>query len=286
MIQVENLTYAYDGDDAPVLNGITVDIPQGVYVGLIGPNGCGKSTFVRHLNGLLRTHDGDIRVEELNTRNSRDLPLIRQRVGMVFQNPDNQIVGMTVEEDVAFGPGNLELPPKEIEGRVREALSQVGLESFEKKAPHTLSSGEKQLVCLAGVLAMKPKYIILDEPTAYLDPAGRKMVLEGVHKLHAQGITIVHITHHMDEIVSADRILVMDEGRIILNGKPEDVFSRVALLKGMGLNVPEITELMWRLNSLGYPVSTDVLTLEDACRELAPCFHQPKRIDPRSNSDL
>jgi len=202
-------------------------------------------------------------------------------VGMVFQNPDNQIVGMTVEEDVAFGPGNLALPSDEIAHRVQEALSQVGLESFGNKAPHTLSSGEKQLVCLAGVLAMKPKYIILDEPTAYLDPAGRKMVLDRVQKLHAQEITIVHITHHMDEIVAADRVLVMDRGRIILDEKPKGIFSQVALLKELGLDVPEVTELMWRLNKMGNPVRTDILTLEEACRELNDCLAQtePKGTD-------
>ena len=151
---------------------------------------------------------------------------------MVFQNPDNQIVGMTVEEDVAFGPGNLALPSKEIAGRVQEALAQVGLESFGNKAPHALSNGEKQLVCVAGVLAMKPHYIILDEPTAYLDPSGRKMVLDVVQKLHAQGITIIHVTHHMDEIVGADRIVVMDRGRIILSEEPKAVFFRSGLAQG------------------------------------------------------
>jgi len=276
MIRVENLSYTYDGDEIPALKGINIQIPRGIHLGLIGPNGCGKTTFVRHLNGLLPTTTGDVRVEGLSAKNPSDLYRIRQLVGMVFQNPDNQIVGMTVEEDVAFGPGNLALPSKEIARRVREALAQVGLESFGNKAPHALSNGEKQLVCIAGVLAMKPRYIILDEPTAYLDPSGRKMVLDVVQKLHAKGITIIHITHHMDEIVGADRIEVMDRGRIILSEKPGVVFSKVALLKDVGLDVPEVTELMWRLQKMGNTVPTDVLTLEEACRELNACLAHTK----------
>ncbi len=272
MIQVENLFHTYEGQETPVLRDISVDIPRGIHLGIIGPNGCGKTTFVRHLNGLLPTAKGEVRVEGLSAKNPSDLYRIRQLVGMVFQNPDNQIVGMTVEEDVAFGPGNLALPVKEIAHRVQEALRQVGLESFGNKAPHALSNGEKQLVCMAGVLAMKPQYIILDEPTAYLDPSGRKMVLGMVQKLHGQGITIIHITHHMDEIVGADRILVMDRGRIILNDTPGVVFSRVALLKGLGLDVPDVTELMWRLRRMGNRVRTDILTLEEACRELDACL--------------
>jgi energy-coupling factor transporter ATP-binding protein EcfA2 len=177
---------------------------------------------------------------------------------------------------VAFGPGNLKLPPEEIVHRVQEALARVGLESYGDKAPHALSNGEKQLVCMAGVLAMKPRYIILDEPTAYLDPSGRKRVLEVVQKLHARGITIIHITHHMDEIVGADRILVMDRGRIVMSEKPGVVFSKVALLKEVGLDVPEVTELMWRLERMGNPVRTDVLTLDEACRELNACLTHAK----------
>jgi biotin transport system ATP-binding protein len=276
MIRVENLFYTYDGEETPALKGITVEIPQGIHLGIIGPNGCGKTTFVRHLNGLLPTTRGDIRVEKMSTKNPSDLYRIRQLVGMLFQNPDNQIVGMTVEEDVAFGPGNLKLPPEEIVHRVQEALARVGLESYGDKAPHALSNGEKQLVCMAGVLAMKPRYIILDEPTAYLDPSGRKRVLEVVQKLHARGITIIHITHHMDEIVGADRILVMDRGRIVMSEKPGVVFSKVALLKEVGLDVPEVTELMWRLERMGNPVRTDVLTLDEACRELNACLTHAK----------
>jgi len=284
MIQVQNLFYTYEGDETPVLKGVSVEIPRGIHLGLIGPNGCGKTTLVRHLNGLLTATRGEVRVEGLSTGNLSDLYRIRQLVGMVFQNPDNQIVGMTVEEDVAFGPGNLALPSEEIARRVREALSEVGLESFGNKAPHALSNGEKQLVCMAGVLAMKPRYIILDEPTAYLDPSGRKVVLDRVRKLHAQGITIIHITHHMDEIVGADRILVMDRGRIILSERPQVVFSQVALLKELGLDVPELTELMWRLRKMGIPVRTDVLTMDEACRELKGCLAHAKPQGMKSSS--
>ena len=276
MIQVENLSYTYDGEETPVLREITVEIPEGIHLGIIGPNGCGKTTFVRHLNGLLPITQGDVRVEGLSAKDPSHLNRIRQLVGMVFQNPDNQIVGMTVEEDVAFGPGNLRLPPEEIQQRVHNALSQVGLETYGDRAPHSLSNGEKQLVCIAGVLAMKPRYIVLDEPTAYLDPSGRKMVLNVVKQLHVKGITIVHITHHMDEVADADRILVMEQGRVTLSGKPGVVFSEVAFLKKVGLDVPDVTELMWRLRRMGNSVRTDVLTLEEACGELHSCLSHAK----------
>lgn len=272
MIQIENLSHTYDGEASPALEGITLEIPRGIHLGIIGPNGCGKTTLVRHLNGLLTATRGEVRVEGMSVRNPSDLHRIRQLVGMVFQNPDNQIVGMTVEEDVAFGPGNLRLSSHEIARRVREALAQVGLESHGAKPPQALSNGEKQLVCIAGVLAMKPRHIILDEPTAHLDPSGRKKILAVVRKLHARDITILHITHRMDEITGADRILVMNRGRIILNDTPKAVFSKVALLKDLGLDVPAATELMWRLEKMGNPVPIDVLTLEEACRELNACL--------------
>jgi len=268
MIRVEGLIFQYDMKEEPVLNKISVDIEAGAYVGVIGSNGCGKTTFVRHLDGLLLPTTGDVWVEGMNTKDPDSVPKIRQMVGMVFQNPDNQIVGMSVEEDVSFGPGNLRLPPSEIKKRVAESLELVGMKKYAKRPPHTLSNGEKQLVAIAGVLAMAPKHIVLDEPTAYLDPSGQKRVLDVITKLNKQGITIIHVTHDMDEVARADEIFVMNEGRIVLKEKPAEVFLRVEWLKDLGLGVPKVTELMWQLREMGRHVQTNVFTLEDACIEL------------------
>jgi biotin transport system ATP-binding protein/energy-coupling factor transport system ATP-binding protein len=224
MIKVERLVHIYDGSDSPVLKTISLEIKEGEYVAIIGPTGCGKTTLIKHLNTLLIPTEGNVWVDGMNTRDTSVAAEIRQRVGMVFQNPDNQIIGITVEEDVAFGPGNLCLPPAEIRQRVTEALDAVRMGRYAQRHPHTLSGGEKRLVTLADVLAMNPRYIALDEPTSSLDPAGREMVLALLRKLNSQGIAMIHVTHNMDEITGADRIIVMENGRIVLSGRPEEVF--------------------------------------------------------------
>jgi biotin transport system ATP-binding protein/energy-coupling factor transport system ATP-binding protein len=227
MIKIENLVHRYDGRDAPALEGINLEIKEGEYVAIIGPVGCGKTTLIKHLNALLVPTEGNVWVDGMNTRDARVVGEIRRRVGMVFQNPDNQIIGMTVEEDVAFGPGNLRLPPREIRQRVTDALEAVGMGRYARRHPHTLSGGEKRLVTIADVLAMNPRYIALDEPTSSLDPSTREVVLSILRRLNGQGIAMIHVTHNMDEISGADRIMVMEKGRIVLSGRPEEVFGGV-----------------------------------------------------------
>ena len=238
MILVENLAYRYDREAPAVLNGISLAFAEGSHTALIGPNGCGKTTLIKHLNALLVPSAGKVSVDGMATTDSASVREIRRRVGMVFQNPDSQIVGMTVEEDVAFGPGNLALPPAEIRRRVDESLAMVGMEGFDKRAPHTLSGGEKRLLSIAGVLAMKPRYIAFDEPTAYLDPAGKQRVLEIIRKLHAEGLAIIHIAHDMHDVAGADRAVVMNRGRILLDGTPAEVFAHADTLGAVGLDVP------------------------------------------------
>jgi len=276
MIRIDNLGYQYEGSNGRVLQGISMEIAPGKYVAVIGPNGSGKTTFVRHLNGLLTPTDGEVWVEGMNTRDAASVPKIRQRVGMVFQNPDNQIVGMSVEEDVAFGPGNLRLPPLEIRRRVEEALSAVGLEDRSSRSPHTLSNGEKQRLAIAGVLAMKPQYIVLDEPTTYLDRSAKDRIMEVIARLNKQGMTIVHVSHDMDEVARADEIIVLHEGRVTLEGSPSKVFAHAERLRGLGVAIPRITEMMWCLKQAGLDVRTDVFSLEDACRELAGLMKSEK----------
>jgi biotin transport system ATP-binding protein/energy-coupling factor transport system ATP-binding protein len=278
MITIKNLSYRYQGQDASVLQHLQLEIREGEHVALIGPNGCGKTTLIRHLNALLTPDEGSVAVDGMVTADQKNQKEIRRRVGVVFQNPDNQIVGMTVEEDVAFGPENLGLPPAEIRQRVDEALVAVGMESFARRAPHTLSGGEKRLVSFAGVLAMKPRYIALDEPTAYLDPVGRKRILEMIQKLHHRGMAIIHITHDMNDLLDADRLLVMDRGDIALDGTPIDIFSRLEAMQGFGLELPQVTLLLHRLLQRGAPLNPNILTIEDACTEILSCMNLVKGV--------
>jgi biotin transport system ATP-binding protein/energy-coupling factor transport system ATP-binding protein len=268
MIKIKNLVYHYGPGEAPVLDQISLDIGEGEFVGIIGPNGCGKSTLIRHFNALLQVDRGSVEVDGLDAGDPSDLAEIRLRVGMVFQNPDNQIVGMTVEEDVSFGPGNLNLAPAQIRKRVEEALAVVGLQEYAHRSSSALSGGQKQLLAIAGVLAMEPRYIVLDEPTSSLDLTARRHLLEVLCKLHRQGIAIIHVTHHVDEIVGADRIIVLDQGKIALDGRPDEVFCRVDWLKARGIAVPQVTELMWRMRQRGVDVRAGIITIDDACAEL------------------
>lgn len=271
MLNAKDLFFYYKKDDKEdtALNGVNIEIKKGEFLAVIGHNGSGKSTLAKHFNGILIPSSGDVFVDGINTKDEEKLWDIRQSAGMVFQNPDNQIVATIVEEDVAFGPENLGVPPKEIRQRVLKSLEVVGMEEYANHGPHLLSGGQKQRVAIAGVLAMKPKCIIFDEPTAMLDPSGRKEVIETIKKLNKdEGITIVLITHYMEEAVDADRIVVMEEGKIALEGKPREVFSKVGELKRLGLDVPQMTELAYELGKNGVKLREDILTIEEMVDEL------------------
>lgn len=280
MIDVAGLVYRYDRSLPPALNGINLRLQEGQYVALIGANGCGKTTLARHLNGLAAPTSGSVSVDGMDTRDRQHVAEIRRRVGMIFQNPENQIVGATVEEDVAFGPGNHRLPPDQIRALVAKALRTVGLTGYETRHPQTLSGGEKQLLSLAGILSMTPRYVILDEPTASLDPVSREKVLSIVTALNKNGIGIIHITHTMDEVTTADRIIVMDKGEILADETPSDIFCRIEWLKSLGLAPPRITELMCRLGLGRNDSGSAVLTMEEAVARLSPRISLPTRGAP------
>ena len=268
MIQTENLQFAYpaeEGKTAPLaLGGVTLSIERGSFVVVLGHNGSGKSTLAKTLNGVLLPCGGQVLVEGMDIRDEAKLLAIRQRVGMVFQNPDNQIVANVVEEDVAFAPENLGVPTEEIRRRVDDALAAVGMSEFVRHAPHLLSGGQKQRIAIAGVLAMEPACIVLDEATAMLDPVGRREVLSTVHRLNREkGITVVLITHHMDEAEEADRVVVMDGGKVAMDGTPREVFTQVDALRSMGLTVPDTVDLLDRLRRDGVDVPLDALTVEE-----------------------
>ena len=272
-IIAENLTYAYPGseDSAPVqvFEGLNLTIDQGAFVAVLGHNGCGKSTLAKHFNAILLPSGGSVHVFGLDTRSEDLLLQVRQKVGMVFQNPDNQIVSNVVEEDVAFAPENLGVEPEEIRRRVDDALKEVGMYKYREHAPHMLSGGQKQRIAIAGVIAMRPKCIVLDEPTAMLDPQGRREVLKSITRLNKEhGMTVVLITHHMAEAALADRVVVMSEGNIIADGSPKEVFVQVDKLQSVGLTVPETTRLIHELNREGYDLPLDALSVDECAQAL------------------
>lgn len=270
IISFENVHYTYPGDDAESLCGIDLQIEEGQFVAILGHNGSGKSTLAKHLNAILVPDEGRVLIDGIDTADENRLIDIRRTVGMVFQNPDNQIVASVVEDDVAFAPENLGVPPEEIRARVEKALKRVGMYEYRTHAPHLLSGGQKQRVAIAGVLAMQPRIITLDEPTAMLDPQGRGEVISTVTKLcRENGMTVVLITHHMDECIDADRLIVMSNGNIVADGKPGEVFSDVALMEREGLDVPETVRLMYELNKEGFDLSLYALSPWDCAGQIA-----------------
>ena len=270
VIKIENLHYTYPGDDVESLKGVSLEIERGSFVAVLGHNGSGKSTLAKHLNAILLPTEGKVQIDGIDTADENNLLKIRSTVGMVFQNPDNQIVANVVEDDVAFAPENLGVEPAEIRERVDNALKAVDMYEFRLHAPHLLSGGQKQRVAIAGVIAMQPEVIVLDEPTAMLDPKGRREVIDTVTKLcREKGITIVLITHHMSECIDADRLIVMSNGDVVADGTPQEVFSQVELMHSEGLAVPATTELMWQLNKKGFNLPLTALGIVDCAEQIA-----------------
>ena len=273
IIKTQQLRFSYAADEGSVppvvLDGVDLEIAEGSFVAVLGHNGSGKSTLAKHMNAILLPTGGKVYVSGIDTADEDALLDIRRTVGMVFQNPDNQIVANVVEEDVAFAPENLGVPPVEIRQRVDDALKTVGMYEYREHAPHLLSGGQKQRVAIAGVIAMRPRCIVLDEPTAMLDPIGRRDVLRTIKRLNRErGVTVVLITHHMDEAAQADRLVVMAKGKVIADGAPRDVFQRVEELKAVGLTVPETVELCWELRKEGLDAPLDALSDEDCAQAL------------------
>lgn len=273
IISVEHLAYTYPGvEDTPgvaVFEDMNLTVDEGSFVAILGTNGCGKSTLAKHFNSILLPTGGKVYVCGIDTSNEERIMTVRRNVGMVFQNPDNQIVANVVEEDVAFGPENLGVSSPEIRRRVDQALKQVEMYEYREHAPHLLSGGQKQRVAIAGVIAMEPKCIVLDEPTAMLDPRGRREVIETIVRLNREkGITVVLITHHMDEAAKAQRVVVLDKGKVAADGTPQEVFSKVELLHSIGLAAPETVELCWELNKQGFRLPLDRLEPEECAQAL------------------
>ena len=272
MISIKNLSFKYDYEDEnakEILKDINLEIKEGEFVALLGHNGSGKSTLAKLINGLLLPGQGDVLVDGMNTKSEEEIWDIRRTAGMVFQNPDNQLVATIVEDEVAFGPENMGIEPSEIRKRVDSALEDVGMAEYKKNAPHLLSGGQKQRVAIAGILAMSPKYIILDEPTAMLDPSGRREVIDTLIKLNKEeGKTIILITHYMEEAAISDRVVVMEDGNMVLSGTPREVFSQADKIKGLGLDVPQVTELAYELKKDGFDISREVLNIEEMVKEI------------------
>ena len=263
------------------IDDVSIEIKEGEFVAVLGHNGSGKSTFAKQLDAILLPADGTVWIQGLDTSKEENLWEVRKKTGMVFQNPDNQIIGNIVEEDVGFGPENMGIPTDEIWKRVDESLEAVGMTAYRMKSPNKLSGGQKQRVAIAGVMAMRPQCIVLDEPTAMLDPNGRQEVVKTVHELNRQeGITVVLITHYMEEVIHADRVIVMDDGRVVMDGAPREIFSRVEELKSYRLDVPQVTELAYELQKNGVDLPDGILTLEELMKYLLPIFAEryPDRV--------
>ena len=269
IIEINNVSFRYDDETADVLNRVSLKVKKGEFVCVLGHNGCGKSTLAKLINGLLTPNEGTVLVKGMDTKNEENLIKIRSTAGMVFQNPDNQMVATIVEEDVAFGPENLGVPQEELRARVDNALKEVNMLQFKDSAPHRLSGGQKQRIAIAGVIAMEPEVIIMDESTSMLDPKGRREVLETVHRLNKEkGITVLFITHFMEETVNADRIIVMGDGVIKMEGTPKEIFDREDEINALALEVPPVTKLAQQLNDKGVSISRSVLTFEEILEEL------------------
>ena len=277
IVKAKNLTFEYirrdeDGNVEGItkaVDNVSIDIKQGDFVAVLGHNGSGKSTFAKHLNALVMPTEGTVWVDSMDTREEENTLKVRQTAGMVFQNPDNQIVGTLVDEEVGFGPENIGVPTEEIWERVEKSLKAVGMYAFRNQSPNKLSGGQKQRVAIAGIVAMKPKCIVLDEPTAMLDPLGRKDVLNVLHELNRQeNVTVILITHYMEEVIDIDKLYVMDDGKLVMSGTPREIFSQVEKLKELRLDVPHVTELAYELQKEGVPLKNGILTSVEFTEEL------------------